>query len=173
MSSVAAKNQPAGFSFSAHRRLSKRHGLGIPAIDSSTRQSSRAHVWARLGPAGVCSIDRGGGDGATGAARAAGHECKAPRQSSARSGPDAVRVLAGRRDDHIERARALRVAAAVAPSKGGRADLLEFAHHVEGEALGPVENIGRALLAPCDLQAIKACGVTFAVSLLGFIVGSM
>jgi hypothetical protein len=63
------------------------------------------------------------------AARAAGHECKAPRQSSARSGPDAVRVLAGRRDDHIERARALRVAAAVAPSKGGRADLLERARY--------------------------------------------
>jgi fumarylacetoacetate (FAA) hydrolase family protein len=47
-----------------------------------------------------------------------------------------------------------------------RVDLLEFARHVEGEALGPVENIGHALLAPCDLQAIKACGVTFAVSLL-------
>jgi fumarylacetoacetate (FAA) hydrolase family protein len=47
-----------------------------------------------------------------------------------------------------------------------RVDLLEFARHVEGEALGPVENIGQALLAPCDLQAIKACGVTFAVSLL-------
>ncbi|MCG5078377.1 fumarylacetoacetate hydrolase family protein [Paraburkholderia tagetis] len=47
-----------------------------------------------------------------------------------------------------------------------RVDLLEFVRHVEGEALGPVENIGQALLAPCDLQAIKACGVTFAVSLL-------
>jgi fumarylacetoacetate (FAA) hydrolase family protein len=47
-----------------------------------------------------------------------------------------------------------------------RVDLLAFARHVEGEALGPVENIGHALLAPCDLQAIKACGVTFAVSLL-------
>ncbi len=64
------------------------------------------------------------------------------------------------------------------------ADLLEkddpaaFARAAQGESLGSVEQlIGHALdgnggaqapqlLAPCDVQAIKACGVTFAVSLL-------
>jgi fumarylacetoacetate (FAA) hydrolase family protein len=65
------------------------------------------------------------------------------------------------------------------------ADLLDhpdaagLARTAPGEALGPVEALlganlaagGRdahlpALLAPCDVQAIKACGVTFAVSLL-------
>ncbi len=60
-----------------------------------------------------------------------------------------------------------------------RPDALEVARHAPGDALGPVEallaaNLGAggrdphspALLAPCDVQAIKACGVTFAVSLL-------
>jgi len=62
------------------------------------------------------------------------------------------------------------------------ADLLDlpdpsaFVHQVEGESLGRVEQLIDAslngaddtprLLAPCDLQAVKACGVTFAVSLL-------
>ena len=52
-----------------------------------------------------------------------------------------------------------------------------IARHGIGEALGPVSALlanalagpdpaGPQLLAPCDLQAIKACGVTFAVSLL-------
>lgn len=56
-------------------------------------------------------------------------------------------------------------------------DLVEIASHAKGEALGSAEAwlketyAGRAegkqsLLAPCDLQAIKACGVTFAVSLI-------
>lgn len=55
--------------------------------------------------------------------------------------------------------------------------LLGIARHGIGEALGDVDTLlanafagpGGAtphLLAPCDLQAIKACGVTFAVSLL-------
>ncbi|SEN54533.1 Fumarylacetoacetate (FAA) hydrolase family protein [Duganella sp. CF517] len=59
-----------------------------------------------------------------------------------------------------------------------RDDALEVARSAPGESLGPVQALlenaigGSAddgiprLLAPCDLQAIKACGVTFAVSLL-------
>ncbi|MRV72700.1 fumarylacetoacetate hydrolase [Duganella sp. FT92W] len=57
-----------------------------------------------------------------------------------------------------------------------RDDLLDFVRSAPGEALGPASAlvdaaVGRKegvprLLAPCDLQAIKACGVTFAVSLL-------
>ncbi len=59
-----------------------------------------------------------------------------------------------------------------------RDDLLAFVRGVQGEALGAASALvetalqpqaaGAAprLLAPCDVQAIKACGVTFAVSLL-------
>jgi fumarylacetoacetate (FAA) hydrolase family protein len=60
-----------------------------------------------------------------------------------------------------------------------RPDLLQFARSVQGESLGRATDlVGAALagtgaagatprlLAPCDVQAIKACGVTFAVSLL-------
>jgi len=59
-----------------------------------------------------------------------------------------------------------------------RHDLLEFVRNCPGESLGqagewldkamtdPAEAGPERLLAPCDLQAIKACGVTFAVSLL-------
>lgn len=53
-----------------------------------------------------------------------------------------------------------------------RDDLLEIIRTAEGEDLGDVRELvqdgvaGLQLLAPCDLQAIKACGVTFAVSLL-------
>ncbi|CAB3767584.1 fumarylacetoacetate hydrolase family protein [Paraburkholderia solisilvae] len=59
-----------------------------------------------------------------------------------------------------------------------RADALDVARHAPGVALGPVAALIEAeagarangaaarLLAPCDVQAIKACGVTFAVSLL-------
>jgi fumarylacetoacetate (FAA) hydrolase family protein len=59
-----------------------------------------------------------------------------------------------------------------------RDDLLEVAQSAPGENLGSVsvlidrtlsgnrESDAPYLLAPCDLQAIKACGVTFAVSLL-------
>ncbi len=58
------------------------------------------------------------------------------------------------------------------------ADPLALARDAAGESLGPVlalldnallaqpESGVPLLLAPCDLQAIKACGVTFAVSLL-------
>jgi fumarylacetoacetate (FAA) hydrolase family protein len=58
-----------------------------------------------------------------------------------------------------------------------RADAVAIAREASGEALGPasalveasfapVHEAGMRLLAPCDVQAIKACGVTFAVSLL-------
>jgi fumarylacetoacetate (FAA) hydrolase family protein len=59
-----------------------------------------------------------------------------------------------------------------------RADLLAIVRDADGEDLGAAEELVQAawkgeagpggirLLAPCDLQAIKACGVTFAVSLL-------
>ncbi|WP_454719540.1 MULTISPECIES: fumarylacetoacetate hydrolase family protein [Cupriavidus] len=61
-----------------------------------------------------------------------------------------------------------------------RADAADIIRHAPGEALGPAAALlaastpgatrgaGHAptLLAPCDVQAIKACGVTFAVSLI-------
>jgi fumarylacetoacetate (FAA) hydrolase family protein len=59
-----------------------------------------------------------------------------------------------------------------------REDLLAIVRGVQGEDLGDALELvaaaqggqqaagGVKLLAPCDLQAIKACGVTFAVSLL-------
>jgi fumarylacetoacetate (FAA) hydrolase family protein len=59
-----------------------------------------------------------------------------------------------------------------------REDAVEIARNAPGESLGPVVDIVRAsldpqagatavrLLAPCDVQPVKACGVTFAVSLL-------
>ncbi|WP_020652425.1 fumarylacetoacetate hydrolase family protein [Massilia niastensis] len=57
-----------------------------------------------------------------------------------------------------------------------RDQLLAIVREAEGEDLGPAAALVEAaaagqagalrLLAPCDLQAIKACGVTFAVSLL-------
>lgn len=58
------------------------------------------------------------------------------------------------------------------------AALLETVRHADGDDLGEAAPLMRAaldggagadalrLLAPCDVQAIKACGVTFAVSLL-------
>ena len=60
-----------------------------------------------------------------------------------------------------------------------RDDVAAFARSAQGEHLGSVQALvdanadassqaqsGLRLLAPCDVQAIKACGVTFAVSLL-------
>ncbi len=58
-----------------------------------------------------------------------------------------------------------------------REDLVAFARSVSGESLGSVHKLVEAtlrpgstdeprLLAPSDVQAIKACGVTFAVSLI-------
>ena len=71
----------------------------------------------------------------------------------------------------------------ITPQVGTVADLFDhadpaaFARSAQGESLGSVEKLiesalhgqsgaGPQLLAPCDVQAIKACGVTFAVSLL-------
>ena len=62
-----------------------------------------------------------------------------------------------------------------APTMSGlleRDDLHAVVSTASGDALGPVQDLlantisGATLIAPCDLQAIKACGVTFAVSLL-------
>jgi fumarylacetoacetate (FAA) hydrolase family protein len=62
-----------------------------------------------------------------------------------------------------------------APTMSGlleRDDLLAVVTSASGDSLGPVQDLltntasGATLIAPCDLQAIKACGVTFAVSLL-------
>ncbi|KQQ45363.1 hypothetical protein ASF61_20095 [Duganella sp. Leaf126] len=57
-----------------------------------------------------------------------------------------------------------------------RDDALDIARSAPGPSLGPVQQLlahalarqagTPQLLAPCDLQAVKACGVTFAVSLL-------
>ena len=53
-----------------------------------------------------------------------------------------------------------------------RTDACELVRSAAGESLGTVQDLlsgspaAVTLLAPCDLQAIKACGVTFAVSLL-------
>jgi fumarylacetoacetate (FAA) hydrolase family protein len=46
-------------------------------------------------------------------------------------------------------------------------DIPAFVAGIAGEDLGPVaEVMARGLLAPCDLQAVKACGVTFARSMI-------
>jgi fumarylacetoacetate (FAA) hydrolase family protein len=57
-----------------------------------------------------------------------------------------------------------------------RRDAVQIARDAQGERIGTVQEVlqatldasadGPRLLAPCDVQAIKACGVTFAVSLL-------
>ncbi|WP_386080258.1 fumarylacetoacetate hydrolase family protein [Vreelandella sp. F11] len=57
-----------------------------------------------------------------------------------------------------------------------RDDLLEVVKRAEGKPLGSLETLlansqaspaqAPYLLAPCDVQAVKACGVTFAVSLM-------
>ncbi|MGY6707089.1 MAG: fumarylacetoacetate hydrolase family protein [Rhizobiaceae bacterium] len=57
-----------------------------------------------------------------------------------------------------------------------REDLAEFVGSVDGEDIGSLDEFATAsqeasgddtrLLAPCDLQAVKACGVTFARSML-------
>ncbi|MES2151232.1 MAG: fumarylacetoacetate hydrolase family protein [Pseudomonadota bacterium] len=59
-----------------------------------------------------------------------------------------------------------------------RHDLVALARHAPGQSLGPASELledalharrrpgAPRLLAPCDVQPIKACGVTFAVSLL-------
>ncbi|MYM39572.1 fumarylacetoacetate hydrolase family protein [Duganella qianjiadongensis] len=77
-------------------------------------------------------------------------------------GPAVVTVRAGQLVD-------ISAQAATVADLFERDDLLELVRFASGEILGPLETVlagGNSLLAPCDLQAIKACGVTFAVSLL-------
>jgi len=87
------------------------------------------------------------------------------------AGPAVVAVRGGRLVDITRHA-------ATVSDLFERADLLAIVRDAEGEDLGAAEDLvqaawkgeagtgGLRLLAPCDLQAIKACGVTFAVSLL-------
>ncbi|MGR3839851.1 MAG: fumarylacetoacetate hydrolase family protein [Cognatishimia sp.] len=46
-----------------------------------------------------------------------------------------------------------------------REDTADYVSKVSGEALGPIDH-PHAWLAPCDFQAVKACGVTFAGSMV-------
>ncbi|WP_027797733.1 fumarylacetoacetate hydrolase family protein [Paraburkholderia acidipaludis] len=91
------------------------------------------------------------------------------RRDGAHAGPSVVAVRRGEVFDIT----------AVAPTTADlfdRPDLLDVARHAPGESLGSAEALlavtangdatGPTLLAPCDVQAIKACGVTFAVSLV-------
>lgn len=67
-----------------------------------------------------------------------------------------------------------RVIDVTTPAAPTVSDLLEqenptrFLNEIEGEDIGGTEDLGHglSLLAPCDLQAIKACGVTFAGSMV-------
>jgi len=92
------------------------------------------------------------------------------RKTAAYEGPSVVVVRNGE---------VLDITASVATTADlfDREDVVQFARTVAGEALGPVEKLVEAnlgavqedaprLLAPNDVQAIKACGVTFAVSLI-------
>jgi fumarylacetoacetate (FAA) hydrolase family protein len=82
-------------------------------------------------------------------------------------GPSVVVVRAGRVVDITHHA-------ATVAELFERSDLLAIVRGADGEDLGAAADLmaasaddaGLRLLAPCDLQAIKACGVTFAVSLL-------
>jgi fumarylacetoacetate (FAA) hydrolase family protein len=88
------------------------------------------------------------------------------------SGPSLVVVRDGRLFDITSRE------AATMSELLDRDDVLDYVARVEGESLGSLDEItamGREeqrngsrpwMLAPCDLQAIKACGVTFAGSML-------
>jgi fumarylacetoacetate (FAA) hydrolase family protein len=92
-------------------------------------------------------------------------------REGAEAGPAVVAVRGGRLVDITRHA-------ATVSDLFERADLLAIVRAAEGEDLGSAEDLVQAacngetgqggirLLAPCDLQAIKACGVTFAVSLL-------
>jgi fumarylacetoacetate (FAA) hydrolase family protein len=92
------------------------------------------------------------------------------RRDGAYEGPSVVAVRGGQVFD---------ITATVATTADlfDRDDAVEIARSAPGDALGPVEALVAAsmagapasaarLLAPCDVQPIKACGVTFAVSLI-------
>lgn len=86
-------------------------------------------------------------------------------RAGAVEGPSVVVVRQGRLFD-------ITAHAATVAGLFERADALDIVRNAPGAALGPVQDVLSGtnkevtLLAPCDLQAIKACGVTFAVSLL-------
>ncbi|MGF6776745.1 fumarylacetoacetate hydrolase family protein [Paraburkholderia sp. GAS334] len=87
---------------------------------------------------------------------------------------DGPSVIAVRRGEAFD----ITAAAPTTADLFDRDDAVDIARHAPGESLGPVIDLMRAslaadaddsmirLLAPCDVQPIKACGVTFAVSLL-------
>ncbi|QCP54294.1 fumarylacetoacetate hydrolase [Trinickia violacea] len=92
------------------------------------------------------------------------------RKTEAFEGPCVVVVRGGEVFD-------ITVSAATTAELFERDDLVPFARTVAGESLGSVDALLASsvpdakapavrVLAPCDLQAIKACGVTFAVSLI-------
>ncbi|WP_306394123.1 fumarylacetoacetate hydrolase family protein [Telluria beijingensis] len=93
------------------------------------------------------------------------------RDDGAIQGPAVVAVRGGRLVDITRHA-------ATVSDLFERRDLLTIVGSAEGEDLGAARELvdaavrgeagpgGIRLLAPCDVQAIKACGVTFAVSLL-------
>jgi len=60
------------------------------------------------------------------------------------------------------------IAAPTASALLERDDAAEYVRRAPGEILGAISDlgVGLALLAPCDLQVVKACGVTFAQSML-------
>ena len=92
------------------------------------------------------------------------------RKTAAYEGPSVVVVRNGEVLD-------ITASASTTADLFDREDVVQFARTVAGEALGSVQTLVEAnlgavqehaprLLAPNDVQAIKACGVTFAVSLI-------
>ncbi|WP_201446548.1 fumarylacetoacetate hydrolase family protein [Burkholderia gladioli] len=92
------------------------------------------------------------------------------RKTAAFEGPSVVVVRGGELFD-------ITAAAPTTADLFDQADPAGFARQAEGESLGSARELLAAqldggaspalrLLAPCDVQAIKACGVTFAVSLV-------
>ncbi|HTH59031.1 MAG TPA: fumarylacetoacetate hydrolase family protein [Paraburkholderia sp.] len=92
------------------------------------------------------------------------------RRDGAHEGPSVVAVRGGQVFD-------ITGTVATTADLFDRDDAIEIVRSAPGDALGPVEALVAAsmagapdpavrLVAPCDVQAIKACGVTFAVSLI-------
>ena len=75
------------------------------------------------------------------------------------SGPSVVAVRAGGVYD-------ITAAAPTVADLCNAPDPVALARNTEGHRLGALKDLVADLLAPIDLQAIKAAGVTFAVSLL-------
>ncbi|MGI4985309.1 MAG: fumarylacetoacetate hydrolase family protein [Janthinobacterium lividum] len=91
------------------------------------------------------------------------------RRTSTFEGPCVVVIRSGQMID-------ITAAAPTTADLFDRSDLLEFVRECDGEVVGDVAGImarqlseaesSVTILAPCDIQAVKACGVTFAVSLI-------